>query len=343
MLAIEMFFIPLFLTILFVLIIYPCARKYGFIDHPCSRKQHESPTPPIGGLAIYLGALSTFWMTNGMGSLNIPFISAITLLVLVGAIDDHRGLSVKVRLTAQIVAALIMTEFADVKINCLGNILGSGVIHLEQFSTFFTVFAVVGGINAFNMIDGIDGLSSSSALFAIIMVAILGIAFNNVEVLNLSLIFLGAILGFLAFNLRVFGRKKALIFLGDSGSTLLGFTVCWLLIYSSSEQVEIISPSLVLWVIAMPLFDSICIMIRRVAKGRSPFSPDREHLHHILPMNGFSVNETLIIILSVTVLFASAAITSSLFFGVADHILFMTFLLCFSLFYWLMHNHMSAE
>ena len=343
MLAIEMFLMPLFMTIMSILVIYPCAKKYGFIDTPCSRKQHESPTPPIGGLAIYLGALSTFWMSNAMHLVNVPFISAITLLVLVGAVDDHKGLSVKFRLAAQIAAALIMTEFADIKINCLGDILGFGEIHLDGFATFFTVFAVVGGINAFNMIDGIDGLSSSSALMAIIMVALLGILFDNNEVLNLSLIFLGAIVGFLMFNLRVFGRKKALIFLGDSGSTLLGFTVCWLLIYSSSEQIEMISPSLVLWIIAMPLFDSICIMIRRIAKGRSPFSPDREHLHHILPMSGFSVNETLVIILSVTVLFASAALTSSLFFGVADYILFVTFLLFFSLFYWVMHNHISNE
>ena len=97
----------------------------------------------------------------------------MTLLVVVGVIDDHRGLGVKIRLIAQIVAGLIMTEIADIKIIELGDLLGFGNINLGIFSTAFTVFAVVGGINAFNMIDGIDGLAGGSTLISIVTIALL--------------------------------------------------------------------------------------------------------------------------------------------------------------------------
>ncbi len=326
-----------------ILLLRPLAIKIGFFDHPDERKQHTNPTPPIGGLAIFISCLLPLLFFD----INLPqsyaFIGAITLLVLVGVIDDHRTLSVKARLSAQIIAALIMSELADVKITELGDLVGTGPIHLGKYATFMTIFAVVGGINAFNMIDGIDGLSSSSALLSIGLMTLLAAFFGNDLILNLGLIFIGALIGFLCFNLRALGRKKAAIFLGDSGSTLLGYVVCWLIISGSQVSNSLITPTLVLWVIALPLFDSICIMMRRIHKGKSPFSPDREHLHHVLPMKGFSVNETLIIILTLSALLSGTAIIASLFFNVSDKLLFATFLLCFCLFYGFMHKTITVD
>jgi UDP-GlcNAc:undecaprenyl-phosphate GlcNAc-1-phosphate transferase len=135
------------------------------------------------------------------------------------------------------------------------------------------------------------------------------------------------------FNLRIFGRKKAVIFLGDSGSTLLGFVICWLIISGSQGERPILTPTLVLWVIALPLFDSICIMMRRISKGRSPFSPDREHIHHVLLKHGFKVSQTVNIILIMALLLAVASLSASFFFAVRDHVLFEIFLGCFGLFY----------
>ena len=154
---------------------------------------------------------------------------------------------------------------------------------------------------------------------------------------------MGAIMAFLAFNLRIFGRQKGSIFLGDSGSTLLGFVVCWLIISASQGDDRMISATLVLWLIAIPLCDSVCIMMRRIHKGRSPFSADREHLHHVLPMKGFSINQTLAIILAMSILLAVLALTASLFFEVPDNYLFVAFLAFFSLFYWAMHNTISHD
>lgn len=191
----------------------------------------------------------------------------MTLLVIVGVLDDHKGLSTKVRIFAEIVAGLIMTEIADIKITDLGNLLGFGNINLGVYSTPFTVFAVVGGINAFNMIDGIDGLASGLALIAIITIGLISWTSQYLTLLYVCIIFVGAIIAFLLFNTHILRRTRAGIFLGDSGSTLLGFSVCWLAISISQGQGGIITPTFVLWIIALPLFDSICIMSRRIQRG----------------------------------------------------------------------------
>ena len=178
----ELFLTALFFTIIFILILYPCAIKLGFIDHPCLRKQHKHPTPPIGGLAIFLGTLLTMYFFDIQMPHQSAFMSAMALLVLVGAIDDHRELNVKIRLLAQIIAALIMSEFADIKITSLGDLLGFGpVLIAHHYSTLLTVFAVVGGVNAFNMIDGIDGLAGSSSMVSIALTSVIALSFNNLK------------------------------------------------------------------------------------------------------------------------------------------------------------------
>ena len=337
----NLFFTSLFATIILIFVLYPFALKIGFTDNPSLRKQHDEPIPPIGGIAIFLGTLITLLFND----INLPhqtaFIFAMTLLVFVGGIDDHRGLSVKIRIIAQIIAGLIMTEIAEIKIIELGDLLGFGNIELGGYSTAFTVFAVVGGINAFNMIDGIDGLAGGSTLIAIITIALLAWFFEHWILLYFCIIFVGAILAFLLFNLRIFGRERASIFLGDSGSTLLGFTVCWLGISASQGEVGMITPTIVLWIIALPLFDSICIMARRIQRGQSPFTPDREHLHHILHLDGFSINKTLVTLLTFSLLLSVAGVTASLYFGISDRPLFIIYLFLFAGFYWAINKRVS--
>ena len=337
----NLFFTPLLATIILILVLYPIALKIGFTDNPCLRKQHNEPIPPIGGIAIFLGALITLLVNDINPPHQTAFIFAMTLLVIVGAIDDHQGLSVKIRIIAQIAAGLIMTEIADIKIIELGDLLGFGNINLGGYSTAFTVFAVVGGINAFNMIDGIDGLAGGSTLIAIVTIALLSWFFEYWILLYFCIIFIGAIIAFLLFNLRIFGRERAAIFLGDSGSTLLGFTVCWLAISASQEEVGMITPTIVLWIIALPLFDSICIMSRRIQRGQSPFAPDREHLHHILPLEGFSINKTLVTLLAFSLLLSVSGVTASLYFGISDRPLFIIYLFLFAGFYWAINKRVS--
>ncbi len=334
----NFFLTPMFATLVFMAGLYPCAVKLGLTDKPCHRKQHKSPTPLIGGLAIYMALLVTLLPTINIQPNQIAFISAITILVCVGLVDDYRNLGVRVRLVAQVAAALIMTQYADIKIENLGNLFGFGAIHLGVFAVPFTVFAVVGGINAFNMIDGMDGLAGSLTLISIASLAGVCWLSHDDALFSYCLIFGACIMAFLSLNLRIFGRPNAKVFLGDTGSTMFGFTVCWLAIDASQGENSLITPSTVLWIIALPLLDSVCIMLRRLKKGRSPFNPDREHLHHIFTVAGYSNNATLFIILAFSLALSVVGITASLYLSIPEPVLFGFFMLLFVGYYWLM-NH----
>ena len=328
----------LFMTIFFIIVLYPVALKTDLTDRPCHRKQHKKPTPLIGGLAAYLAILVTISINDGYFPHQFAYILASALLVCVGLVDDCKGLGVRIRIIAQIMAVLIMTEIADVKITDLGDIVALGNIHLGVFATAFTIFAVVGGINAFNMIDGIDGLAGGLTLISISTIAAIAWWFQDIQLFNFCCILIAVIIGFLIFNLRIFGRSSAKIFLGDTGSTLFGFTVCWLAIYSSQGEHKLISPALVLWIIAIPLIDSVCIMCRRQSKGRSPFAADREHLHHILTLAGYSINQVLIRLLVFALFLCSIGITAKFSLNYPDHVLFASFLILFVGYYWCMRH-----
>ncbi len=330
------FLASLLATIVFIAILYPFAIRIGFTDKPCHRKQHKTPTPIIGGLAIYLALLVVLFLSKSPFPNQNEYLVAATLLVSVGLIDDYKNLSVKIRLVVQIIAAIIMVTKADIRITTLGDLFGFGNIELGQFSTLFTIFAVVGGINAFNMVDGMDGLVGSLTLITIASIAEVAWIAQNTVVLQYSLVFLGGIIGFLLFNLRIFGRPSAKIFLGDTGSTLFGFTVCWLAIGATQGDQPMMSPITVLWVIGLPLIDSVCIMARRLVKKRSPFSPDREHLHHLFIVSGYGINSTLIIILTFSLILAVNGIAAGLYLKVPEALMFIAFIGLFASYYWLM-------
>lgn len=333
----NFFLTPLLTTVFFIVALYPYALKIGFTDKPTHRKQHQKHTPLIGGLAIYFTLLVTLFFNDDSFPHQTAFLAAATLLVGVGLVDDYQGLGVKIRLLAQLVAGLIMIESAHIKVTELGDLLGLGSIHLGSFATAFTLFAVVGGINAFNMIDGIDGLAGSLTLVSIASIAGVSWIFQDVILFKFCLVLMAAIVAFLLFNLRIFGRANAKIFLGDTGSTLFGFTVCWLSIYASQGEKPLITPTTILWITALPLFDSVCIMLRRLKRGRSPFNPDREHLHHAFHVAGYSVDKTLNIMVSFSLGLSFIGILTSLY-RVPEAVSFSLFMLLFVGHYWLMTN-----
>ncbi len=334
----NFFLTPMLASLAFIAALYPYAVKIGFTDKPSHRKQHKNPTPLIGGLAIYLAIVVTLILNVNLLPNQGAFMSAITLLVGIGLVDDYKSLGVKIRLVAQIVAALIMTEYADIKIENVGNIFGFGDIHLGAFASAFTVFAVVGGINAFNMIDGMDGLAGSLTLISVASLALLSWIANDHHTLTYCLIFGACILAFLSLNLRIFGRSNAKVFLGDTGSTMFGFSVCWLAINASQGENSLITPAAVLWIMALPLIDSVCIMLRRIMKGRSPVNPDREHLHHLFIVAGYSNNSTLGIILVISLFLSTTGVIVGRYLGIPDPVIFWSFIGIFVGYYWLMNN-----
>ncbi|MCL2913163.1 UDP-N-acetylglucosamine--undecaprenyl-phosphate N-acetylglucosaminephosphotransferase [Shewanella corallii] len=275
-------------------LIKPIAVKAGLVDLPSDRKLHVGAIPLIGGISIFIGVLmaSMFFIEQSQ-SFNIYLISAALILFL-GVLDDKYDLSVKLRISAQILTASLMIFGAGFYLKSLGHIVGPTELFLGPVGVVVTIVAVLGAINAFNMVDGIDGLAGMLSLVTFSALAFLLSRVNNDWYL-LPVLFIAALLAYLMFNLS-WPKNLGKIFMGDAGSMLIGLTIVWLLVIGTSEEVSAFRPVTALYLISIPLMDMAAIMYRRLKKGVSPFKADREHLHHIFERAGFNRRETLVII-----------------------------------------------
>lgn len=226
------------------------------------------------------------------------FLQAFTLM------DDAYGLRPWKRLCAQSLATLGLIITGDIFIESLA-ISAMGIsLELGYLGIPFTIFAVVGIVNAFNMIDGINGLCAG---FSLVALGALQIA-SGFNVANYSLVIaMGSIVGFLFYNLGFLGTKRR-VFLGDNGSTFLGFLVAWTCINYSQSETGLIQPVTCLWIVAVPLWDCLGVMIGRTMKGILPFSPGRDHIHHNLQEITNSSNKTLFVLLGVSMTLAAIGI-----------------------------------
>jgi UDP-GlcNAc:undecaprenyl-phosphate GlcNAc-1-phosphate transferase len=200
--------------------------------------------------------------------------------------DDLRGLKATTRLFIQAGCTGGLIFFSGVYIQSLGNIFGFGEILLGFWGIPFTIFCVVGMINAFNMIDGLNGLCASLCLVCF-TATIFMISADSVSNLFPLILPLGAITGFLMYNLGILGNKRT-VFLGDNGSNALGFMCAWILVYFASIDPTNFAPVTALWLVAIPFFDAVNVMFSRALKGIMPLSPGRDHIHHKLLDYGFS-------------------------------------------------------
>ena len=286
-------------TSVLILWLRPIARTVGLVDVPDVRKVHEVPTPLIGGPAIFLAVfaahvLSGFFLPHKFYPVDYyGFYLAGVTLILTGMADDYRSLSPWLRIVAEASAALMMIYFAGVVLQDLGElwVQGESVV-LGSLAVPFTVIATVGVINALNMADGLDGLAGTLALVALLGFAAATVLFSNGQDLRALVVLAAAVFGFLIFNARWFGRSRADVFLGDSGSMFLGFAICWFAIRFTQGESRVIPPATALWFVMLPVFDAVCITTRRILKKKPPFGADREHLHHVFLLAGFTVSET---------------------------------------------------
>ena len=289
-----------------------------------SRKFHKRPTPLTGGIGILVALLISGKLYIDLNNLTgyVPEFTFQLMLIsipLLGLflIDDLKGLSARVRILIQCLLTIYMILSTDIYIESLGNLFGFGEINLGIFSIPFTIFCVVGMMNAFNMIDGINGLCSGCAMLALLLIGFYsGLIYDSMLVL-----IIGSMIGFILFNLRIFGKKRA-VFLGDSGSNLIGFWVAWCAIYASQNEIYDVQPITMIWFVAIPFLDCIGLIVSRIRKGVSWTSPGRDHIHHKL-LRRFSPEGTLFLILLITLvtgLFGiyieknSSALTSLLLF-----------------------------
>ena len=316
----------------------PIAVELGLVDKPNERKTHIGHIPLIGGISIFVAVLaaSLLWLPDTL-ELRM-FLIASAMMVFIGALDDKYDISVRIRIVGQVIIASLMIYGVGGYISNLGNLFGFGEVELGFFGIFFTYFAIVVAINAFNMIDGIDGLIGCLSLNTFTSVAILFLMSGNASYVSYPLIIATATLPYLMFNLGLFKKQTQKIFMGDAGSMFIGLAVIWLLCMGTQGEQASFRPVTALWICAIPLMDMLAIVIRRVKNGRSPFKPDRDHLHHLLLKFGFSATQALMIITLLSVCMSSIGILGE-YILIHDAILLIMFVVIFMLYFFLTGYH----
>jgi len=275
-------------------------NKYRLHDIPDSRKEHSLPTPTLGGIAIILGmtiAIALWFPFSFPGEMMTCFFS-MAVLCAMGITDDLNDLSPKYKFIVEIALASLIA-LSGIRINTFGGLFGLNELSITaQYS--FTVLAIVGIINAFNFIDGIDGLAAGIGFMSLITIGIFLTIGNDKSFALIAFALAGSILGFLFFNMN-----PAKIFMGDTGSLVVGFILsilCTRFIQGNSNAAQPIikaAPLFALGMVLIPVYDAVRVFSLRIWKGQSPFQPDRTHLHHLLINAGISHSVTSKIICAV--------------------------------------------
>lgn len=321
-----------FFTGLSLFALKPIAIKIGLVDIPGGRKTHLSATPLVGGLGIFVGLFLISLATPGVSAEYGPLLSLAAIVLFIGTVDDAKELTVASRMTGHGLVALAAAIVAGIQLNSFGAILFGVEITLGIFSIPITVFAVVGVINAINMSDGIDGLCGALLVVSLSLIAILSYAAGRENTTLFCLLVISSILAFLTLNFRRPWHKSALVYMGDAGSTMLGFVIAWLLISGSQGEEAAFAPVYALWILAVPLFDTINLLIKRPLRGQSPFAPATDHLHHNLLSRGFSIIQTVSIMSGVAIIFGGVGVIA-ISFGASEALMFQLFIGLFILYY----------
>src|ERR1700686_97453 len=292
-------------TVVLTLTLRPLALRLHVTDKPGGRKHHIGEIPLVGGIAMFIGILVAAMaavQTTDRWALLVP----AALLVIVGAIDDRYNAGVSARLLAQMGAALVMMIGGGLYLRDIGDPFGTGLLGLGFLAIPASVLITLSVINAYNFVDGIDGLAASMALVAL---AAGGLASGlRAPAVSVAAMACGATLGFLLFKFPVFRNRHLRTFMGDAGSTLLGFVVVWFALSISQGEHRSLSPVAALWFALMPLSDFFSCFVRRVARGKMPLHAGREHFHYMLLRAGLSGRQVLAVLVAFSVFYAAVGL-----------------------------------
>ncbi len=276
--------IPLFIaavtTFVAIYLLRPFAISIDLVDRPNHRKTHEGSVPLIGGIAMYIGVVVGILISSYDLNHYKYFILVSFIIIIVGVLDDHRNISVTVRLLFQGLVALIIVSAGGIVIESFGNLLGTNEILLDEWSFLITVIAIVAAMNAVNMADGIHGLAGGNSLITLLAIVYLSIGVSSSTIFFVLL--LCAVLPvFLIHNLCLGISENRRIFMGDAGSMFIGLTIACLLVDLSQGEDQAFAPITALWLFAVPLIEMLTAVLRRLTSGKSPFKPDSLHTHHL--------------------------------------------------------------
>lgn len=304
-----------------IVIFNALAPRLGLLDQPAERKIHTHTTPLVGGIAIYIATFMGCLLLLPLHSVFVQlFLISCGLIVLLGALDDQRNLGVAIRLVSQVLITSILIFGADSYLHYLGNILGRGAIDLGVLGIVFTYVATLSLINAFNWTDGIDGLAGGLALTTFASLAILFQLNGSSELQELSSILTMSLIPFLLFNLSFIPGPVKKIFMGDAGSMFIGLAIIWLFVLGTQTEQAAFRPVAAVWITAIPLWDLTATVYRRLKARQSPFKAGKDHFHHLLLALGFNQKQSLLIILSISVVTCVMGVLGE-YYLVAEHIM----------------------
>jgi UDP-N-acetylmuramyl pentapeptide phosphotransferase/UDP-N-acetylglucosamine-1-phosphate transferase len=289
-LLVAMFAVP---SIVFI------AHLKNLLDTPNGRTVHKSLTPRLGGVAVFAGFMSALTIFAPLGNGVQQLLAGCIILFFVGLKDDLVTISVAKKFVGQLLATGVVMIMADVRITSFQGILGIETLPVG-FSYGFTFVVIVGVTNAINLIDGLDGLAGTivliiSGTFGYYFFRYGGTSFSNYAFVAVCLI--GGMLGFLRYNFH-----KASVFMGDTGSLVCGFIVSILAIEfiemgnSTGQPFGNMAPAVTLGILFVPLFDTLRVFTLRMLAGKSPFIPDKNHVHHRIMALGFSQISTVLLL-----------------------------------------------
>lgn len=292
------------------------AFKVGAVDVPKdNRRMHKKPVPRLGGVAIFTAFMVALMIKLVMDlfdgtdtfSTNTQlwgFVAGAFIIVILGAIDDAKALSAKVKLAVQILAALVVV-YSGTRIEILTNPFSESGFSLlgPYISVPLSVIWIVGITNAINLIDGLDGLAAGVASIASLSLFFVSVITGEFVTAILTAILAGSTLGFLPYNFN-----PAKIFMGDSGALFLGYSLSVIAIQGMLKQYAAIAIAIPLLVLGLPLFDTLVAIIRRLLEGKSPMEPDRGHLHHKLIDMGLSHKQSVVVMYIISTILGLSAI-----------------------------------
>lgn len=315
----TVFILSLFFTVALVPVFKRLAFRMHIVDVPDRRKVHLVPMPKTGGISMAIGAFAPMllWVTRD-DFFNSVLTGSIVIVVF-GLMDDIKPMKAWQKILPQIAAALIVIFFGGVKISFLGDLAPVDYILPGYLSVPLTLLVILGVTNAINLADGLDGLAGGISMLSFVMIVFLAYQSGNMQIAVMGVAVVGGIAGFLRYN-----TYPAVLFMGDSGSQLLGFlSVVFAIVLAQSNPPY--TKILFLTIIGFPILDTLTVMVERIIKKRSPFSADKNHFHHRLLRFGFFHTEAVLIIYIIQACFISFAMVFRYYSGWVHLIGFFVF------------------
>ncbi|MDH5570716.1 MAG: undecaprenyl/decaprenyl-phosphate alpha-N-acetylglucosaminyl 1-phosphate transferase [Gammaproteobacteria bacterium] len=288
MLYLFAFIVSLVITMVLIPPLIKYASVIGAIDIPDERKVHKTAIARVGGIAMVVGSVVSmvFWLE--FDKQVIGLLGGFLILLFFGIWDDRANLNYRIKFFGQLLAVLVVVVVGEVVVSVVPFLDDS----LPAWAAIpFTVFALVGITNAINLSDGLDGLAGGTTLLSLCVIALLAYQSDGMNVVLIAMAVCGSIFGFLRYN-----TYPARLFMGDTGSQFLGFAAGVLAIILTQESNTAVSPVLPLIILGLPILDTMAVMVQRIYEHRSPFSPDKNHIHHKLLAIGLDHYEAVLMI-----------------------------------------------